>query len=224
MNLKDKFYNARTGLLNAIEFKKQNQLQTPLKNIKQFIQQQEIMQIFKKPEKVKFYFSITANYPNEIMQLDLADFSNISSVNNSITFLLVALDVFTRKAYVIPMKTKNTSDVIRAIKEIFKSVIPTQITCDGGSEFISKEFKILMNQNNIKMVYTNIDEHNKLGVVDRFIQTLRNMLNKYMYAHETTKYINVLNDIVEKYNNSFNSGIESVPNNPNKEHIKNVFI
>ena len=107
MNLKDKFYNARTGLLNAIEFKKQNKLTTTLKNIQQFLKQQEVTQIFKKPEKVKFYYPITANYPNEIMQLDLADFSNISSVNNNITFLLVAVDVFTRKAYVIPMKTKK---------------------------------------------------------------------------------------------------------------------
>ena len=76
----------------------------------------------------------------------------------------------------------------------------------------------------MRKIYTNVDEHNKLGVVDRFIQTLRNMINKYMHAHKTTKYFDVLNDIVEKYNNSFNSGIESVPTSPNKEHIKKVFI
>ena len=38
------------------------------------------------------------------MQIDLADFSNVSSINNNFNFLFVGVDVFTRKAYVIPIK------------------------------------------------------------------------------------------------------------------------
>jgi hypothetical protein len=106
---------------------------------------------------------------------------------------------------------------------LFKEVIPEQLTCDNGSEFTSNKFIRLMKDNNVKINYVNINDHNRLGVVDRFIQTLRNKLNKYMSAYDTTKYINKLNDIIDNYNNSFNSGIKSIPNKPDIEGIKKVF-
>ena len=110
------------------------------------------------------------------------------------------------------------------MKDIFKVCIPEEITCDSGSEFISKIFTDLMKSHGIKITYVDVGEHNRLGVVDRFIQTLRNMINKYSYSHNTNKYIDVLDDIVEKYNNSYNSGIESIPNKPDDQHMHEVFI
>ena len=47
--------------------------------------------------------------------------------------------------------------------------------------------------------------------MDRFIRTLRGMINKYMAMHSTTKYINVIDDLVENYNTSYQSGIKMIP-------------
>ena len=55
------------------------------------------------------------------------------------------------------------------------------------------------------------------------LQTLRNKINRYMTAYNTTKYIAVLDDIVDKYNNSYNSGIKSVPNGPEIKGIEQEF-
>ena len=46
MDLKNKFYNSKTGLINAKEFKKQNKITLPINEVKQFIQQQEVTQFF----------------------------------------------------------------------------------------------------------------------------------------------------------------------------------
>ena len=52
-------------------------------------------------------------------------------------------------------------------------------------------FKKLCKDNNIQINYVDVGDHHKLGIVDRFIRTLRGMINKYMAMHNTTKYINV---------------------------------
>ena len=58
--------------------------------------------------------------------------------------------------------------------------------CDNGTEFISAKFTKLCDDNNIKIDYVNVNNKllahtgDRLGIVDRFIQTLRNMMNKYM--------------------------------------------
>ena len=50
-----------------------------------------------------------------------------------------------------------------------------------------------------------------MGIVDGFARTLRGMINKYMATHNTTKYINVIDDLVENYNTSYHSGIKMIP-------------
>ena len=49
------------------------------------------------------------------------------------------------------MKNKKTESIIDAMKEIISENKPTTIQSDHGSEFISKEFKTLMKENNIEI-------------------------------------------------------------------------
>jgi transposase InsO family protein len=58
-------------------------------------------------------------------------------------YILVIIDYITKWVEVIPMKSVTSKDVINFIKEhvIHRFGIPHTITTDGGSVFISKEFK-----------------------------------------------------------------------------------
>ena len=53
------------------------------------------------------------------------------------------------------------------------------MNCDQGSDFVSKEFKKLMSNHNINIKYVHVNDPHKLGIIDRFIRTLRGMINKY---------------------------------------------
>ena len=59
-----------------------------------------------------------------------------------------------------------------------------------------------------------------MGIVDRFVRTLRGMINKYMAMHNTTKYINVIDDLVENYNASYHSGIKMIPDDFKNNDVK----
>ena len=128
------------------------------------------------------------------------------------------------------MKDKATKNILLAFNHFLLKVIPQRIMCDNGSEFTSKQFVKLCKDSNISIDYVNTNNHliphvgNRLGIVDRFIQTLRKKIQLYLDEYDTNKYIDVLDMIVENINNTFNSGIKSIPNHPNKQQIKNVIM
>ena len=68
-----------------------------------------------------------------------------------------------------------------------------------------------MNDRSIKIRYVPVHEHNKLVLIDRFVKTLREKINKYFVKFNTTKYIDVLPELVESYNDSYHSTIKMKP-------------
>ena len=77
------------------------------------------------------------------------------------------------------MKNKTASNVTEGVKIILNKNKPENVNCDQGSEFMSKKFRKLMSNNNINIKYVQVNDHHKLGIIDRFIRTLREMINKY---------------------------------------------
>ena len=56
---------------------------------------------------------------------------------------------------------------------ILKLAKPEINNCDNGSEFISRSFKKLAENNNIKSNYGEVGDHHKLSIIHRVIRTLR---------------------------------------------------
>ena len=193
--------------------------------MRDFVQHQEVTQLFTRRKKPKNYFPIAAKFKYEILQIDLVDMSDISSTNENYKYLLACVDVFSRLAFVIPMKNKQTSTIIEAAKEVFDLTEPDIINADNGSEFTSKDFQKLLKDRGIDINYVDVGDHHKLGIVDRFVRTLREKINKYMVMHKTTKYIDVLPKIIYNYNNSYHSTLKKAPievENEDEEVIKNI--
>ena len=133
--------------------------------------------------------------------------SNLANANKNYKYMLTCIDVYSRFVYIIPMKNKSTSTIIDAFEQIFKIAKPEQLTVDQGSEFISIQFKDLMKKHTIDINYVVVGDHHKLGIIDRFVRTLRDRINKYLEMYNTTKYIDILSEIIKGYNTSYHSGI-----------------
>ena len=218
--ISDTFYDPTYGMQSATKlYKKLKDNGVTLKQIKEFIEKQEAYQVNKQPLRIKNYFPIVGAYENEIFQIDLADMGDISTTNNNYKWLLCGVDVFTRKAYIVAMKNKTAISVTTAMRHIIERSKPDIINCDQGSEFISREFKQLMADNDINVRYVPVGDHHKLAIVDRFIRTLRQLLNNYQTAYNTTRYIDVLDKLVDNYNNTYHSGIKGIPNKPDRKRL-----
>ena len=86
---------------------------------------------------------------------------------------------------------------------------PNKIWVDKGSEFYNNSFKKWLKDNNIEMY--SIHNEGKSVAAERFIRTLKNKIYKYMTAISKNVYINKLDDIVDKYNNTYHRAIKMKP-------------
>jgi transposase InsO family protein len=157
-------------------------------------------------------------------QLDLMDVQKISDENDMYRYLLAAIDCFSKKAWVIKMKNKTGQSTVEAFNEILKTSNrkPIKIQVDNGSEFYNKDFKELCKKNNIQL-YSTYSEL-KASIVERFNRTIREKLQRYFTYADNNRYIEVLDDIVQSYNNSYHRSIKTSPNSVNKDNEAKIFL
>ena len=148
---------------------------------------------------------------------------SLSRNNKGINYLLCAIDLFSKYAFVIPLKDKKRVSIVNAFDKIIKQSErkPNKIWVDQGGEFYNNVFKKCLSDNDIIM-YSTYNE-DKSVVPERFIRTLKNKLYKHMTAIGKNVYYDVLDDIVNKYNNTKHSTIKMKPIDV-KDNNKRVYI
>ena len=116
--------------------------------------------------------------------------------------------MFSKYAWVIPIKDKKGTSIVNAFQKIIsEGRKPNKIWVDQGSEFYNNSFKDFLKINDIEM-YSTYNEV-KSVVAERFIRTLKNKIFKHMTAISKNVYFNVLDVIVNKYNNAIHRTINS---------------
>ena len=128
--------------------------------------------ISRKFKKRKVYYFFKDN----IWGFDLADMQ-LMYINK-----LCAIDLFSKYAFVVPLKDKKGTTIADAFPSISNNSKrePNKIWVDQGSEFYNKSFKKWFKDNNIEMYSTH--NEGKSVVAERFIRTLKNKIYKHMAA------------------------------------------
>ena len=98
----------------------------------------------------------------------------MSKFNEGFRFLLCVIDIFSKYAWVVPLKDKKGVSIVNAFKIILKETNhkPYKIWVGKGSEFYNSSFKKWLKDNDIEMYSTNNEE--KSVIAERFIRTLKN--------------------------------------------------
>ena len=131
--------------------------------------------------------------------------------NKGIRFLLCVIDIYRKYAWVVPLKDKKGASIVTAFQSILKESNrkPNRIWIEKGSEFYNASFKKWLQDNYIVMCSTN--NGGKSVVAERFIRTLKGKIYKHMTSISKNVYIDNLNDIVDKYNNTHHTTIKMKP-------------
>ena len=163
--------------------------------------------IIRKFEKRKVYSTFKEN----IWGVDLADMQLLSKYNKGIRFLLCVIDIFSKYAWVAPLKDKKGISIVKAFQSILKQSNrkPNKIWIDKGSGFCNAYFKEWLRDNNIVMYSTH--NEGKSVVAERFIRTLKSKIYKYITSISKNVYIDKLDDIVDEYNNTYHTTIKMKP-------------
>ena len=135
----------------------------------------------------------------------------LSKFNKGFRFLLCVIDIFSKYAWVIPVKDKEGISIVNAFKQIWRESNrkPNKIWVDKGSKLYNISFKKGLQDNDIEMYSTN--NEGKSVIAERFIRTLKNKIYKYMTSISKNVYIDKLDDTVRKYNNTYRTSIKMKP-------------
>ena len=100
--------------------------------------------------------------------------------NNGFRFLLCVIDVFSKYAWVVPLKDKKGVSIVDAFQKILDKSRrkPNKIWVNKGSEFYNNSFKKWLKDNDIEMYL--IHNEGKSVDAERFIRTLKTKIYKYM--------------------------------------------
>jgi hypothetical protein len=154
---------------------------------------------------------VISPYIDAQWQGDLAEVGNLSQKNDGVRYLLILIDIVSKYVWVEPLKTKSGPSVLDGLKRIFERTErrPEKLQTDDGKEFVNKGMQQYLRQNKIEFFTLKSDK--KAAVAERMVRTLKEKIWRYMHEKHTKRYLDVLQDLVESYNQTFHESIKRSP-------------
>jgi transposase InsO family protein/ribosomal protein L21E len=189
--------------------------------VKTWLQDQTTYTLHKQPQKTFPRRQVIVSGINDQWQADLADMQLLADENQGYRYILIVIDCFSRKAWARALQDKSGKSVADAFNDIFNTQEPpNKLQTDKGREFYNKDLQTLLQKKGVKLFSTE-DPVTKACMAERLIRTIKGRLYKYFHAKKTFKWVDVLQDIIDSYNNRRHSLIKMTPNqvNENNTHI-----
>lgn len=178
----------------------------PLERIQRLLQHIDSYTLHKEYKKPRYHNPYYVYLSRHHFQADLIDIAALRTANDDVTFLLVILDVFSRKMWVKPVLRKSALHMENAFKEWLNEINApgclsenAYILVDSGLEFSNRRVKELLSKVGLRLEQAkNI---HKASIVERANKSLQVLIYKYLTDKGETRYLDVLKDLVSSYNN-----------------------
>lgn len=150
---------------------------------------------------------------DDVWEADLMDLRAIKTYNDGYSYVLIVIDVVSKYSWAEPIKNKSSKLVAEAFERILERSNGREPVClqtDKGKEFIGREMQALLRERGVR--YREVrSPDTKAAIAERFIRTIKERMWRYFTHKNTRRYVDVLQNIVESYNNSRHSAIKMTP-------------
>lgn len=154
----------------------------------------------------------------DTLQADLIEMQTFKRNNKGYRYILIAIDVFSKRAYAEPLKDKTGKSTTEAMEKIFIKVgkrIRILMT-DDGKEFFNGKMKQLLTKYDINHYSTYSVK--KASIVERLILTIKRKLYMQFTLQSSNVWYNILGKIIDIYNNTRHRTIKMKPNEVNEDN------
>ena len=145
-------------------------------------------------------------------QADLADMQAIARQNGGARYMLTVIDVFSKFAWVAPIKSKDAAAVTEGFRHVLETALPRhprRLQTDKGKEFFNSSFTALMKRHTIQHFASESDQ--KAAVAERFNRTIKTRIWTYLSDRGTVRWVDVIDQLVDAYNHSRHRTIGMAP-------------
>jgi len=219
--------NNYPGAKALIKLVKEAHPEISSRSVNEFLSKDVGTQLTKVQQKKQPEGHITSTLPNEFWQFDIFDLSRYESQNDGYKYIFGCVDVFTRKAYMEPMKQKNSEACAAALKEILKrsGVKPRSMLSDQDGAFLQGPFEKYTTKEGIMMNTNALKDHRALGVIDNYARRLKAGLTKIFLRQKNTKWTDILQKFVDVENGKKTTALNDVaPNDATKPENKEAIL
>ena len=164
------------------------------------------------------YFPIRHNFKrprtispriNYVWGADCAYMLSFAEHNEGYGYFVVFIDMFSRFAHATALKTLRGPEMLSVMTATFEEQSPRNLYTDSGTEFTNKLVQRYLKHKDIHH-YTSKNEK-KVAHAERLIKQIKRKLLQYMNEKNTHKWIDVLDDVLHAYNNSYHRVIKMTP-------------
>ena len=155
---------------------------------------------------------------DELWQLDLVDLSKLARENDGHKFILSIIDVLSKYGWLLLLKSKHGAEIKGAPTRLFKQTKrrPAMVQTDKGTEFLNSQVQNFLKKYQINF-FTTFSER-KTSTVERFNRTIKGIMFRLFTRNNNRRYIDFLNEIAHRYNNSCHRSIKMKPIEVSKEN------
>jgi transposase InsO family protein len=205
---KDSGYPAAQRLYAIV---KRTEPDVKLKDVQNFIASQETAQLHKRAPKDTKSHHITSAGNHLDYQADLLDLAKYARQNRGMNWILLVEDIFNRKSYAAPLKTKSPNDVLPALNKAFEYLGKPQLTLvtDSGTEFkgvVGKKLKEL----HIVHHTVEVGDSRTLGMINSLCRFFKNAIHRHFTQTQDTNWVDYLPTLLKSYNNTPHSSLKGM--------------
>jgi len=166
-------------------------------------------EVHKPAFKPKKFRKVMTYKINDIWSADIVDMQSLEKFNDGYKYILTVIDIFSRYAWAIPLKTKTAKETSKAFETIINQTkaLPHALWVDQGKEFLNKDVKKVLKD---VIIYSTFGEA-KAAYVERLNRTLKGMMYKQFTVQQNRRWIDILDNIVNEYNNKIHRSINIKP-------------
>ena len=164
----------------------------------------------------RIHFKRSRTIPSGFMtdvQVDLADFQKLARHNEENKYILVGIDVLSKRLFAAPTKSKNFKDMKRAFENLFEQMpmLPHRIYSDRGTEFNMREKIKKDNKIEYADYFKDLDIQKfksstktiKASLAERAIRNLKSRLYRLFSELKTLNWLKYLVQVVDGINHSY---------------------
>lgn len=201
---------------------KDKNIQVNRTQIKKWLNDQ-FTHVIHKPRLRKFPRNpILASNIDDNWQADILFLPHLGRFNDNKPCILICIDVVSRFAFVEPMRSKSGIHTAKALQDIISkhNRYPRKLQTDKGREFYNKHVSEVLKKYNISLYSTESDY--KAAIAERFVKEIKKLIYKYKSFNKKNRYIDVLQDLVKTYNNTWHSTIKYAPADVSQDNLHHV--
>ena len=168
---------------------------------RRYLEHAQTYTLFREYKQPRVYNPYYVHNRRKEVQADLIDISSIAADNDGVKFLLLYIDIFTKRVWIQPLRSKEGHRVAVALRRWLTSLgndTPEIFKTDLGTEFRNRQVQAVLASYNVR--WDGAIGTSKACIAERANKTLQTLIYKYINSREGSRYIDALPELVRTYN------------------------